>query len=54
VTERDREIEQLFDPLKRSRAIMQIINLYRSGLVSDDDINRFSEQLQSILNQANE
>lgn len=51
VMDRDREIEQLFDPLTRSRAIMQLINLHRSGLVSDDDISSFSEPLQSICNQ---
>jgi len=51
VTERDREIEQLFDPLRRSRAIMQLTNLYRSDLVSDDDICLFSEPLQSFINQ---
>jgi len=51
VTDRDREIVQLFDPLTRSRAIMQLINLHRSGLVSNDDISRFSEPLQSICHQ---
>ena len=51
VMKRDRQIEELFDPLTRSRAIMQIVNLYRSGLVSDEELRLFSEPLQSFFDQ---
>jgi len=51
VTDRDQEIEQLFDPMKRSIAPLQLMNLYRIGLISDDDISLFSESLQSICHQ---
>ena len=48
VTDRDREIEQLFDPLTRSRSVLQLRVLYMNGLVSDDEISLFSEDLQSV------
>jgi len=49
VADRDREIEQLFDPKTRSRAIIQLLNLYRSDLISDTDIDLFSAELQIFL-----
>ncbi len=46
VKERDKEIVQLFDPLSRSRATMQLIGLCRFGLVTEDELTIFSNDLQ--------
>ena len=48
-TDRDQEIQVLFDPMKRSAAIMQLINLYRSDRINDDDVTQFSEELCTFL-----
>ncbi len=50
VTERDDLIEQLFDPLTRNRALFQLPNLYRLGLISAEEISLFSDELQEYLN----
>lgn len=48
VTDRDREICEVFDPLTRSRAILQIVNLYRVGLIAAHDMQQFSAELQAV------
>lgn len=48
VTDRDHEICELFDPLTRSRAILQIVTLHRIGLITERDMQQFSEELQAL------
>lgn len=50
VAKRDREIEQLFDPLTRNRALLQVPNLYRMDLISVEEVSLFSDELQQYLN----
>lgn len=50
VTKRDRQIEELFDPLTRNRSLHQLLNLYRVGLIGDEDLSLFSDDLQQFLN----
>jgi len=40
--ERDRQIVQIFDTLRRSTAVMQICSLWLHGLLTDDEVRRFS------------
>ncbi len=49
VSRRDKEIVQLFDPLTRSRTIGQLMNLHRGGLVSNNDLMQFSDELQAAV-----
>lgn len=49
VTDRDTEIVQRFDPQTRSRAVMQLLSLYRDGLIIDTDVEKFSEELCTFL-----
>lgn len=45
--ERDHEIAQAFDDFRRSTAELQLVIMRRMGLLTDDDLNRFSEQTQA-------
>lgn len=45
IDKRDREITELFDPLKHSAATMQLLKLYLSNRITDDDVMQFSEEL---------
>ncbi len=47
--ERDKEIVELFDPLTRSRATMQLVGLCRFELVTDDELTVFSDDLQASV-----
>jgi len=49
VDKRDREIQELFDPMRRSSAIMQLLNLYRADRISDADVVQFGEELSAFL-----
>ncbi len=46
IKKRDKEIGQLFDPLTRSRATMQLVGLCRFGLVTEEELAVFSDDLQ--------
>ena len=43
--ERDKEINQLFDTLRRSTAIIQICSLRLRGLLTDNEIRQFSPEI---------
>jgi hypothetical protein len=49
VDERNDEIMEWFDPKTRSRAIVQLLNLYRSDRVRDEDVAQFSGELSAFL-----
>ena len=49
VQERNEEMARIFDDPRRSRALMQVALMYRSGLVSSDDLAQFSEETRSRL-----
>lgn len=41
--DRDKEIDRIFDSLRRSTAIRQLANMRHSELISDDELAMFSE-----------
>lgn len=43
--ERDKEIEQIFDTLRRSTAVIQICSLRLQGLLTDDEVRQFSPEI---------
>jgi hypothetical protein len=43
--ERDKEIDQIFDTLRRSTAIIQICSLRLHGLLTDDEVRQFSPEI---------
>ncbi len=49
IQKRDKEIGQLFDPLTRSRATMQLVGLCRFGLVTEEELSVFSDDLQESV-----
>jgi len=47
--EEDEAISIMFDDLKRSNAFMKLIALRRNNLLSDNDLELFTEETQSII-----
>jgi hypothetical protein len=47
--ERDKEIDQIFDTLRRSTAIMQICSLRLHGLLTDDEVRQFSPEIVNAV-----
>jgi len=45
--ERDNEINQIFDTLRRSAAVIQICSLRLHGLLTDDEVRQFSPEIVS-------
>jgi hypothetical protein len=43
--ERDKEIEQIFDTLRRSTAVMQICSLRLHELLTDEEVRQFSPEI---------
>ena len=43
--ERDKEIEQIFDTLRRSTAVLQICSFRLHGLVTDQEVRQFSREI---------
>jgi hypothetical protein len=43
--ERDDQIDQIFDTLRRSTAVMQICALRLHGLLTDDEVRQFSPEI---------
>lgn len=44
--ERDKEMAQAFDDLRRSRALFQIASMKNLGFLTDDELHRFSQETQ--------
>jgi hypothetical protein len=47
IHERDRDIAEIFNGLSRSKAMMCILNAHRHGLLTEDELGRFSEDTSS-------
>ena len=45
--ERDNEIDQIFDTLRRSTAVIQICSARLHGLLTDDEVRQFSPEIVS-------
>ena len=46
----DKEIQQTFDDLRRSTAILKLAIMLRLGLITKDELRRFSDETQDLLN----
>lgn len=48
IRQRDRELGQMFDELKRSNAEGKIILMRRAGLLTDDEWGGFSDEIKHV------
>jgi len=49
IQKRDQELSRVFDGHSRSRADHQLRDMYNRGLVTDEELSRFSEETQSLV-----
>jgi hypothetical protein len=47
IQDRDRDIAEIFNGLSRSKAMMCILNAHRHGLLTEDELGRFSEDTRA-------
>ncbi len=52
VRDQDRELAQIFDGYSRSKALMQLAMMASKGLISEDEIEQFSEDTQNYVRRA--
>ncbi len=46
---RDKEMARAFDDLRRSRALIQIASMKGLGVLTDDELRRFSQETQELV-----
>jgi hypothetical protein len=49
IERRDKELANAFDDLRRSSALMQIIAIHGRGLLTEDELNGFSQELVNVV-----
>ncbi len=49
IQKRDKELGRAFDGHSRSRADQQLRNMYNRGLVTDDELSKFSEETRNLV-----
>ena len=49
IQKRDQELGRVFDGHSRSRADQQLRDMYNKGLVTDDELSKFSEETQNLV-----
>ena len=49
IQKRDRELGRAFDGHSRSRADQQLRDIYNRGLVTDDELSKFSEETRNLV-----
>ena len=49
IQKRDKELARAFDGHSRSRADQQLRDMYNWGLVTDDELSKFSEETQNLV-----
>ena len=49
VQQRDRTISEAFNDLQRSTAIMQLLTIYSHGLITEDEIGRFTQDTRDMI-----
>jgi len=49
IQKRDRELGRAFDGHSRSRADQQLRDMYNKGLVTDDELSKFSEETRNLV-----
>lgn len=49
IQKRDRELGRAFDGHSRSRADQQLRDMYNRGLVTDDELSKFTEETRNLV-----
>ncbi len=49
IEKRDKELVRVFDGHSRSRADQQLRDMYNKGLVTEDELSKFSEETQNVV-----
>ena len=49
IHKRDKELGRVFDGHSRSRADQQLRDMYNKGLVTDEELSKFSEETQNLV-----
>ncbi|MGB5291106.1 MAG: hypothetical protein WBN41_06615, partial [Lysobacterales bacterium] len=49
IQKRDYELGLVFDGHSRSRADQKLRDMYNKGLVTDDELSKFSEETQNLV-----
>jgi hypothetical protein len=49
IQNRDRELGRMFDGLSRSNAVEKLLLMHRAGLLTEDELAGFSEEIRSIV-----
>jgi hypothetical protein len=49
IQKRDKELGRAFDGHSRSQADQQLRDMYNKGLVTDDELSKFSEETQNLV-----
>ena len=45
IQDRDKSMARAFDDLRRSTALMRLVNIINEGLLTDDELKQFSQEL---------
>lgn len=49
IRERDKELDYIFDGLSRSSAIGKLLLMHRAGLLTEDEVAGFSEEIKDAI-----
>jgi hypothetical protein len=49
IQKRDKELGRTFDGHSRSRADQQLRDMYNKGLITEDELSKFSEETQNLV-----
>lgn len=49
VQDQDRRMAEIFDDVRRSNAVRRVALMRSSGLISDDEFAKFSEELRDVV-----
>ena len=49
IQDRDKTMARAFDDLRRSTALMRPVNVINEGLLTDEELKQFSQELQSRI-----
>jgi len=49
IQDRDRIIEEAFNDLRRSTALMRLITIHSYGLITNDEVSRFTQDTRDVI-----
>jgi hypothetical protein len=49
IERRDKELAEMFNDLRRSSALMQIVSIYRRGLLTETELMGFSQNVHNVI-----